>query len=69
MLTRLTSHSTFPNIFISGKSVGGSDDLQAMHRNGDLTNALEAAGVSVNAQDVTPEKQEEKKTGISKDDD
>lgn len=38
-----------------------------MHRNGDLTNALEAAGVSVNAQDVTPEKQEEKKTGISKD--
>lgn len=46
ILTRLTSHSTFPNIFINGKSVGGSDDLAKLYEQGKLASLLEDAGVS-----------------------
>jgi len=44
LLTRLTNHSTFPNILIRGKSIGGSDDLQALHSNKSLTKLIEQAG-------------------------
>nr|CAG8436260.1 3902_t:CDS:2 [Entrophospora candida] len=35
-LIRLTYQSTFPNIFIDGKSIGGSYELAIMHRSGRL---------------------------------
>ncbi|RDB24795.1 Glutaredoxin [Hypsizygus marmoreus] len=47
ILTRLTQHSTFPNIVIRGKSIGGSDDLQALHAQRLLTKVLEQAGAVV----------------------
>lgn len=47
VLTRLTEHSTFPNIIIRGKSIGGSDDLQALHAQRTLTKVLEQAGAVV----------------------
>ncbi|ESK93842.1 glutaredoxin domain protein [Moniliophthora roreri MCA 2997] len=52
ILTRLTKQSTFPNIFIQGKSVGGSDDLHKLHSEKSLRRILEKAGVQVIAEDV-----------------
>lgn len=48
LLTRLTSHSTFPNVFIDGKSIGGSDNLAKLHSGGELVSLLTDAGVSTN---------------------
>lgn len=47
LLSRLTHHSTFPNILIQGKSIGGSDDLIALHNDRTLAKMLERAGVTV----------------------
>ncbi|KIK09806.1 hypothetical protein K443DRAFT_671130 [Laccaria amethystina LaAM-08-1] len=47
LLSRLTHHSTFPNILIQGKSIGGSDDLFALHNDRTLAKMLERAGVTV----------------------
>ncbi|KAJ7152635.1 thioredoxin-like protein [Mycena crocata] len=47
VLTRLTSHATFPNVVIRGESVGGSDALQALHEDGSLRRMLEGAGMTV----------------------
>ncbi|KAG6879660.1 hypothetical protein C0992_000102 [Termitomyces sp. T32_za158] len=47
ILGRITQHHTFPNILIRGKSIGGSDDLQALHAERTLTQILEQAGASV----------------------
>ncbi|KAG6869101.1 hypothetical protein C0993_001666 [Termitomyces sp. T159_Od127] len=47
ILGRITQHYTFPNILIRGKSIGGSDDLQAMHTERILSQVLEQAGASV----------------------
>lgn len=44
LLTRLTAHSTFPNILVNGKSLGGSDDLAALHESGELRNILRSVG-------------------------
>ncbi|EKM80595.1 hypothetical protein AGABI1DRAFT_112364 [Agaricus bisporus var. burnettii JB137-S8] len=52
LLTRLTHHSTFPNVIIRGKSIGGSDDLQALHKNHTLSDLLKEAGVSVQNKEV-----------------
>ncbi|KAL5528611.1 hypothetical protein ACEPAF_7747 [Sanghuangporus sanghuang] len=60
VLTRLTQHSTFPNVFIDGKSIGGSDDLTKLHSDGQLVNLLTEAGVSSNVNgdaDVPPSEQ------------
>jgi glutaredoxin-related protein len=46
-LSRLTKHSTFPNILVNGKSIGGSDTLEHLHKEGSLKAIFEAAGVSV----------------------
>jgi glutaredoxin len=47
VLTRLTHHSTFPNVVIRGKSVGGSDQLQALHADKSLRHMLEGAGITI----------------------
>ncbi|KAJ7091982.1 thioredoxin-like protein [Mycena belliarum] len=47
VLTRLTRHSTFPNVIIRGKSLGGSDQLQALHADKSLRRMLESAGMTV----------------------
>ncbi|KAK0505129.1 thioredoxin-like protein [Armillaria luteobubalina] len=47
LLTRLTSHSTFPNVILRGTSIGGSDDLAKLHAEGKLKGILEGAGVKV----------------------
>lgn len=47
ILTRLTKHSTFPNIILRGRSIGGADDLQALHDAGKLEELLEENGLSI----------------------
>jgi len=47
ILTRLTKHSTFPNIILRGRSIGGADDLQASHDAGKLEELFEDNGLSV----------------------
>lgn len=44
ILTRLTHHSTFPNIIVKGKSLGGSDKLRDLHEQGSLKTILLEAG-------------------------
>jgi Glutaredoxin and related proteins len=47
---RLTSRSTFPNIVVQGKSIGGSDEIQKLHAEGSLRKVFESAGVVVSAE-------------------
>ena len=47
ILTRLTNHSTFPNAILQGRSLGGDDDLQALHDAGKLRDLFENGGLSV----------------------
>jgi len=47
LLVRLTGHSTFPNIILKGKSLGGYDSLQLLHDTGDLEHELEKAGITL----------------------
>jgi len=47
ILTRLTKHSTFPNIVLRGRSLGGADDLHALHDGGKLKELFEDNGLSV----------------------
>lgn len=46
LLTRLTHHTTFPNIVVRGKSIGGNDQLQALHENNSLLKILQDAGAT-----------------------
>ena len=46
LLTRLTGHGTFPNVFIEGHSIGGYDDLKKMLENDELIPMLAGAGVA-----------------------
>jgi len=46
-LTRLTGHSTFPNVIMKAVSLGGSDDLRHMHAQGQLRGQLEQSGLIV----------------------
>ncbi|KAA1475170.1 thioredoxin-like protein [Dentipellis sp. KUC8613] len=57
ILTRLTGRSTFPNAVLLGKSIGGSDQLSELHREGKLKALLEEAGLKVQADIKTPEGQ------------
>ncbi|KAF9073483.1 thioredoxin-like protein [Rhodocollybia butyracea] len=50
ILTRLTRRSTFPNILVKGESIGGSDDLQALHSANALKAKFEDAGVKVRSE-------------------
>lgn len=47
ILTRLTKHSTFPNIVLRGRTLGGADDLQALHDAEKLEELFEDNGLSV----------------------
>ncbi|KAH8993503.1 thioredoxin-like protein [Lactarius akahatsu] len=47
VLTRLTGRNTFPNVILRGKSIGGSDDIAAMHKDGRLRQVFEKAGLQV----------------------
>ncbi len=47
MLTRLTGRSTFPNVILHGESIGGSDDIAAMHEDGRLHEMFDNAGLEV----------------------
>jgi len=47
VLTRLTKRATFPNVILRGKSIGGADDISAMHRDGHLRQVFEKAGFKV----------------------
>ncbi|KDQ21582.1 hypothetical protein BOTBODRAFT_99687 [Botryobasidium botryosum FD-172 SS1] len=48
LLQHLTHRATFPNILVDSVSIGGSDELQALHSSGQLRSILEKAGVSIN---------------------
>jgi glutaredoxin len=50
VLTRLTGRSTFPNVILHGESIGGSDDITAMHKDGRLRQLFENAGLTVRAE-------------------
>jgi len=47
LLIRLTHRSTFPNVILHGRSIGGSDELIRLHEEGRLRDMLEKAGVQV----------------------
>jgi len=53
LLQRLTHRATFPNIIVNSISIGGSDELHALHSSGQLRGILEKAGVSVGARDTS----------------
>jgi glutaredoxin 3 len=42
MIQRSNGRMTFPQVFIDGKHIGGSDDLAALDRKGGLDPLLEA---------------------------
>jgi glutaredoxin len=44
ILTRLTRRSTFPNIIVRGRSIGGSDDIHELHAQKTFRKLLEEAG-------------------------
>jgi glutaredoxin 3 len=50
VLTRLTGRGTFPNVILRGKSIGGADDISAMHKEGHLHPVFEMAGLKVRAE-------------------
>ncbi|VDB95931.1 unnamed protein product [Peniophora sp. CBMAI 1063] len=49
ILTRLTDRATFPNVILKGNSIGGSDDLAALHQRGKLAPMLRKAGIQIRA--------------------
>lgn len=56
ILTRLTEHSTFPNIILNGQGLGGSDDLHTLRAQGKLKKMFENAGMTVR-EDVVKERE------------
>lgn len=51
LLTRLSHHSTFPNIFIERQSIGGWDDLERLQKDGQLITRLSSAGVTTQSKE------------------
>lgn len=47
VLTKLTRRSTFPNVLLRGKSIGGSDDVHALHQANALKAMFEEAGMEI----------------------
>jgi len=47
LLTRLTGRSTFPNVILDGKSIGGSDELRQLEADGLLGEKLEESGLRI----------------------
>jgi glutaredoxin 3 len=43
-LEKLTGRRTVPNVFVGGKSIGGSDDTLKLHDSGELLPKLERVG-------------------------
>ena len=39
-----TGRRTVPNVLISGKSIGGGDDVEALHRDGKLLETVHSMG-------------------------
>ncbi|KAJ2508681.1 hypothetical protein GGI11_002776 [Coemansia sp. RSA 2049] len=46
-LGRISSRLTFPNIFVDGQSIGGSDELVQRHQSGELAAMLKERGLIV----------------------
>ena len=44
-LKRLSHWPTYPQLYLNGELIGGCDIAMEMYRNGELKEALEAAGV------------------------
>ena len=43
-LLRMTGRRSVPNILINGKSIGGGDDVVALHEKGDLIKTIKQFG-------------------------
>lgn len=43
-LQKSTGRRTVPNVLINGKSIGGGDDIQALHESGKLVDKVRAMG-------------------------
>lgn len=41
VLKEISGRETFPNIFLNGKSIGGSDTLEELHETGELKTLLQ----------------------------
>lgn len=39
-----TGRRTVPNVLINGKSIGGGDDIEALHKEGELANTIKKMG-------------------------
>jgi len=48
ILSRLTGRRTVPNVLLLGESIGGSDDIHALHEVHKLKGILEKGGLEVN---------------------
>ncbi|GJE94394.1 glutaredoxin [Phanerochaete sordida] len=47
ILGRLTGRRTVPNVILQGESIGGSDDIMALHEEGELMPLLQKAGYAI----------------------
>lgn len=56
ILTRLTEHSTFPNIILNGEGLGGNDELHTLRAQGKLKKMFENAGMTVR-EDIVKEQE------------
>ncbi len=43
-LVKMTGRKTTPNVFVGGKTIGGSDDTKQLHSTGELALLLQQAG-------------------------
>lgn len=43
-LARMTGRRTVPNVLISGKSIGGGDDVELLHSQHELINKVKSMG-------------------------
>ncbi|KAK3651192.1 hypothetical protein LTR56_002050 [Elasticomyces elasticus] len=63
-LHKSTGRRTVPNVLINGKSIGGGDDIEALHRDGKLAETLRSMGgkrvVSVEPQEAEAERDVER---------
>jgi glutaredoxin len=54
LLGKLTGRRTVPNVLLSGKSIGGGDDIEHLHMSGNLKSKIE--GILGSRVQITPKK-------------
>lgn len=62
-LLKTTGRRTVPNVLINGKSIGGGDDVAALHADGKLAETVKAMG-GKRVMEVKPKPQEDEKREV-----